>query len=216
MASRRGAASSNEATINSTLGKSNLHVQSVAHLLNLPEFASSLADRVNSELSDEGLVFELQSHLRSLTNGSVVIPASRLDEVDSQATQLWNTGVRLWRVRDFSCDKKLLVLLRVFAFLLLDSAQGSKHGQAMSNLRVFGIAIKAVKSCLQQNELDLALTVLQKIAAYEESLGNTDIDRGNQVQQQVVVRVRAEYYGLRITLVFDASFLNAFVFADVS
>ncbi|KAI9724656.1 MAG: hypothetical protein M1828_003525 [Chrysothrix sp. TS-e1954] len=165
-------------------------------------FASDLESRLVSRQADESIHFELRSHINTLNSGSVVIAASRCDEADRQATRLWNLSIRLRHSDDDSTTAgKRLVLLRAFAFLLLEQAQTNNTRTPYSNIRLFRVANKAAKSCLEQEELDMALIILQRAATYESALDrfSQNSTEGNLPLQQGL-RLQAEYYGLRITL----------------
>ena len=166
------------------------------------EFASELTTRLQStQNNNSSLILEIQSHVNTLhTSGSLVL-AYRTEEFDRLATQLWNLATRLRREHDSGADyDKLLLLVRIFAFYVLDCSRSTARASLQAQIRIFKVANKAAKSCLDTQELDLALKVLQRAATYEEALSEPSQHAG---ENDAVARskLRVDYYGLRIALV---------------
>ncbi|TAQ83981.1 hypothetical protein B7494_g7694 [Chlorociboria aeruginascens] len=126
--------------------------------------------------------------------------ASKCKEIDKHGTTLWNLCTRLRRdcTPDTTPTMRLTILLmaRVFAFLLLDCAhQGGKS--ATGNLtRLMKIGIKAAKNCLENKQIPLALRVLEKLASYQVILQKPNDDYEPE-QKQENGRLISEYYILR-------------------
>ena len=101
-----------------------------------------------------------------------------------------------------------MVLLRVFAFLLLDTAQQASAKRAKDQeqlIRNFRIGIKAGRFCLDKGDTECASQVLERCAEHvrvaEEgsplvSLTERDGDSGNRTALKSLI---SEFYLLRVT-----------------
>ena len=147
--------------------------------------------------------------------------ASKCQEIDNTGTSLWNICTRLRR--EYDLDKPqdvptILLMARVFAFLLLGCAHESGKSEASNAVRVMKIGIKAAKNCIgrrcwlegmplltyyvETKQVELALKVLEKLGAYELSLKPPDLERpAKDGEAQEGQRLVAEYYVLRTALV---------------
>nr|POE46883.1 hypothetical protein CFP56_00215 [Quercus suber] len=96
----------------------------------------------------------------------------RLDKLGSS---LWNTATTLSCYDDSSEDpaacqsspERLVVSLRVFAYLLVDTAHRSfsrRRKAADHQVRILRVALKACRTCIDHNELQLAYNILQRLA----------------------------------------------------
>lgn len=92
----------------------------------------------------------------------------------------------------------LLCALRVFSFLLLVSAQRGHGRTAHDCIRLLKVALKAVKFCIQQNQLELATKVLECAAKQVDELAAHDLQPDDVEVQK---RLKAEYFVLRTALV---------------
>ncbi|KAK3696049.1 sporulation-specific protein 22 [Vermiconidia calcicola] len=108
--------------------------------------------------------------------------AGQLSALDSVGCDLWNAATKILREEQHEQDihtkrndnVRLMVLLRSFAFLLIDSAHRStsKHSKDQDQrLRNFRVGLKSSRSCLDKDELELALKVLERCA---EHVGNAE------------------------------------------
>lgn len=93
-----------------------------------------------------------------------------------------------------------LCALRVFAFLLLDSAHAVRPDQIESAVRVMRVALKAARCCLENAQFTLSLKSLERAAFHESKLSNEDtqLTKEDNVLQN---SLRLEYFQLRIALV---------------
>lgn len=100
--------------------------------------------------------------------------------------------------------------LRVFAFYLLDMAHQAICKQGRNNvgnmIRVLRVSLKAGRSCIEQNELDLASKLFQRSASYVETRGREagspvkGDDKEDIVQEEIMEELTTEYYLLRAAL----------------
>jgi hypothetical protein len=139
-----------------------------------------------------------------------VLTAKR-EELDRLGTELWNLSTRLRRDdpqlngksrEDVEHRNRALVLLRVFAFLLLDSAggQGSRSRERKTCIRLMKVALKAAKVCIERDELESAVKVLERAADYQEALSR-DVEADEAKEAELGGRLRGEYFAVRTTLV---------------
>ncbi|KAF2447271.1 SPO22-domain-containing protein [Karstenula rhodostoma CBS 690.94] len=179
-------------------------------------FASTLADRL--EISrDRTLAEDLQSQIRSLPLPATSAVIAKQDELENLGTELWNTSTRLRRdlphtnariTEDASRKNHEAGLLRVFSFLLLDSAgsQAVKGRERKNCIRLMKVALKAAKWCVENKEVDNATRVLERAAEYQEILGQEgEIERG---EAELGERLRVEYYALRTALAWRSDRLD--------
>lgn len=139
---------------------------------------------------------------------------------------MWNQSIRLgrsgalegeYRKHSSDLDARVIAvrcLLRCFAFLLLDYSYQTKrdldHRADLDNLtRLFRLANKASKSCIDGEQYDLCTITLQKAVDYDTRLGE-DLEKHNNDEhadgvekedEKLYAQLHAEYLGLRITLV---------------
>jgi hypothetical protein len=173
-------------------------------------FASNLRNRLTSFDRNAGLLDELLVHIRALPLPASSTLAAKQDDFDRIGTELWNLCTRLRRdeqpygnTTDVIAEKKpTLPLIRVFAFLLLDTANGqAKRGRERKNcFRLMKIALKAARVCIDNGRLDEATKVLERAAEYQEALS---ADGGVVRNEEAALeqRVRIEYFAVRTTLV---------------
>lgn len=149
-------------------------------------------------------------------------------DLDARGTELWNFATRIRRDgnaaqrRSSSSSKpkedndaanvaKVACLVRVCAFLLLDSAwQASSrterraHNRNLdrefrSTVRLAKVAVKAGKSCLEQDEVEMCHKVMEKAASFAHELESKT--PGNEDDGRMSRRLRAEYSVMRTALV---------------
>lgn len=183
-----------------------LPFQSVSHLA---AFASALTNRFSLPC-DATLLEELQVHICGLPLPSSSAIAAKQDELDRIGTELWNISTRLKREDSSNPSNKDVVsrrtrplcLLRVFAFLLLDTAggQATTAQEWTQRTRLMKVALKAAKVCIENNELESATKVLERAAGYQEAMAKDPNGESNE-EVQLDERLRAEYFAIRISLV---------------
>lgn len=115
---------------------------------------SKLQDQLRNTLTSDttgSLLSDIETQITTFPNKLGTAAVSKVEELDSKGTELWNTSTRLRRQHGEKGAKDMLILLlmtRVFAFLLLACAH--EHGKsAPGNLvRVMKAGLKASKNCL--------------------------------------------------------------------
>ncbi|KAF2190807.1 SPO22-domain-containing protein [Zopfia rhizophila CBS 207.26] len=179
-------------------------------LKSLLSFASDLTKRLTASPHDITLIEDLQTHIRNLPFPFSPTVAAKQDELDRTGTELWNLSTRLRREYsqpngrsrdDVARKKRALCLLRVLAFLLLDTAggQATKGREVKNCIRLMKVALKAARVCLDDKQLDSATKVLERAADYQDILGNAkDGDRNGEAN--VSEGLRIEYFAVRTAL----------------
>ena len=152
-------------------------------------------------MNDAELSAEFHTHIRGLPISHLGSAAKDHDGLDLLGADLWNLSTRLRR-DDGAVEKIPICLLRVFAFLLLDTAHHARKGTAHNCVRLMKIALKAGKSCLDCDRLDFAAKVMESAAHYDEFLAKPE-NHLTPEDGPVCGRLRAEYYLLRTSLVCD-------------
>ncbi|RDL39259.1 uncharacterized protein BP5553_03599 [Venustampulla echinocandica] len=168
-------------------------------------FAADLEAQLPAAASSRSpgpLLDEIEKCISTFPGNLGTAAASKCQEIDSSGTTLWNICTRLRRNHDTENTEAvpiILVLTRVFAFLLLCCAHD--HGKSTTGniLRLAKIGIKAAKNCLERKELGLAFKVLEKVGKYEDSLKGCQSELGLEDGQEPE-RVSAEYFVLRTAL----------------
>ncbi|KAF2689190.1 SPO22-domain-containing protein [Lentithecium fluviatile CBS 122367] len=172
-------------------------------------FAATLANRFNAS-SDTSLADDLEKQARALPLQASSTVTAKREELDRLGTELWNLSTRLRRnepqtngrsKEDATQRSRAICLLRVFSFLLLDSAggQATKGRERKTCIRLIKVALKAAKVCIESNELGSATKVLERAADYQEALSKgVVVDEAEEVE--VGDRLRVEYFAIRTTL----------------
>ncbi|KAF2745815.1 SPO22-domain-containing protein [Sporormia fimetaria CBS 119925] len=176
-------------------------------------FASSLQNRLERASSDATIQSDLEFNIRALPLPASSVITTKQDELDKLGTSLWNLSTTILRrdVQDQDGSsraqkiKRTCCLLRVFAFLLLDTAatQATKVKERKHSVRLLRVALKAARLCIQESELDGAVKVLERAADHQEHLqqnGDCDNDQSADVDEQDVACLCAQYYHLRTLL----------------
>jgi hypothetical protein len=178
-------------------------------LLTLTAFGSNLHRRIENE-RDASLVDEIQTQIRGLP----LLPSSTLTakqpELDKLGTELWNLSTRLRRDEAATDGKaqeravrrnRALCLLRVFAFLVVDSASAHAKGRTQKScIRLMKVALKAARVCIDHKELMHATKALERAAEYQDVL-STETDCADGDEAEAARRLRLEYFAVRIMLV---------------
>lgn len=180
-------------------------------------FASELAKRVK-DTRDRGLHPDLEKQILALPLPSSTAVTARQDELDRVGTELWNLSTNLRRdaalypnttpaKKDEARYKaRTVCLLRVFAFLLLDTAAGHamkvKEGKRKHCIRLLRVALKTARMCVEYSDLGSASKVLETAAGYQAALSEDyEGEEENEDEKEAATVLRAEYYMLRTTLV---------------
>jgi hypothetical protein len=160
------------------------------------DFANSIADRVKGPTTDRSLASDLQQHVQTLPMHA---PSARVGEFNSKGTDLWNLSTHLSRGND-APQKRLLCLLRVFAFGLLDCAHLRRANSTASCVRLLKVAFKAAKFCITSDALDHGIKVLERVAAYLEEFDKIEEELSPD-DAALREKLKTEYYILRTTMV---------------
>ncbi|MCJ1298416.1 hypothetical protein MMC08_001205 [Hypocenomyce scalaris] len=161
------------------------------------DFAASLLNTLRTRDIPSSLITDVYGYLDDIPAGHSAAVASQFRDLDNFGTDLWNLSSQL--KRDSSATAELVCLVRAFACLLLDCAQQSTEGSLRNALRVFKIAMRTTKHCLDQRQLSLAGRVVEKAAFYQELLtrpSNPDFPANKMVH----VELSREYFILRTTV----------------
>jgi hypothetical protein len=178
--------------------------------LTLTAFASSLEGRCTSSPHDPNLVEDLQAHVRTLPLQASSIVTAKRDELDRLGTELWNFSTRLRRddkpddgnKGELARRNQRLCLLRVFAFLLLDTVGGhaTKTRESKHYIRLMKVALKAARVCIDNNELSSATKVLERAADYQEAMSK-EFGGERNAETDVIGPLCADYFAVRTALV---------------
>lgn len=163
----------------------------------------------------------LSSELEAFIHSSTPIPstlslAGKASQLDNLGSELWNAATRVSRdtgTQDEPRKKAEVVrfvnLLRIFAFFLLDSAHSASqtsHKDVEQQVRVFKVALKAARYCLTENDVDLALKVLERCSNYVSLVDEAspiirlrkDPEGDSDDAQTLLGMLVTEYYLLRV------------------
>ncbi|KAG9248179.1 meiosis protein SPO22/ZIP4 like-domain-containing protein [Calycina marina] len=130
------------------------------------------------------------------------IGASKCEELDGNGTALWNLCTRLKRNYDTGTPQDvpiILLLARVFAFMVLYCALEVGKGTTGNVVRVMRIGIKAAKNCMGREQWDNATKICGNIGLMEGMLRKLDPDL-QEGETEIHERLIAEYYILRTAL----------------
>ena len=117
-------------------------------------FASDLEAQLPAAVStkaSEALHFDVEQQISAFPSNLTLCAASKYQELDNKGTSLWNLCTRLRREYDSenSHDMPVILLMaRIFAFLLLDGANQCGKSEASNAVRLMKTGIKAAKNCL--------------------------------------------------------------------
>lgn len=138
-------------------------------------------------------------------------PAAKAPDFDRLGTQLWNAAIRL---KDQSSPllktwPQFESQLRVLAYFLLDTAQRSyvKHGSKKSSqnlIRILKTALRASRTCIAAEALDLCTMLFEKVAEHVEHIQNLPReykkDKQESEAEESLKELTADYNLLRATL----------------
>jgi hypothetical protein len=118
----------------------------------------AFADEVLALLSTTGgpkittdLIDRLEQQLRSFPSNLGTIAAKKYGPLDGKGTELWNMCTRLKRHTEFPKEQNnaiVVVMIRVYAFLMLEGAHTSGKGTFANLMRVMRLSLKTAKNCL--------------------------------------------------------------------
>jgi hypothetical protein len=97
------------------------------------------------------LLTEIENQISNFPAKFGTIAASKFEEIDEAGTTIWNLCTRLRRAIEPENPKDIpiiLLLARVFSFLLLDGAYDGGRNAPGNLARLIKIGIKAGKSCI--------------------------------------------------------------------
>ncbi|KUJ18222.1 SPO22-domain-containing protein [Mollisia scopiformis] len=165
------------------------------------ELESQLPKAVTSTTSGP-LLHELEKNIAKFPEKLTSSTTSEYEELDRCGTTIWNVCTRLRR--EYDPDKPhdvplILLVARVYAFLLLDGAFQSGKSDPGNLPRLMKSGLKAGKTCLDRKQSDLAVKVLEKVAGYETLLKSPRPAAG-QEDGESFNNLIAEYYVLRTAL----------------
>lgn len=185
------------------------HADLHAKISHLTAFASNISDRFNND-RDTSLANDIQLQIRNLPLQPSSTVTAKQDELDRLGTELWNLSTRLRRdeptkggkTKDASRERnRAICLLRVFSFLLVDSAAApTKNRQRQSCIRLMKVALKAARICIDTSELNHATKVLERAADYQDIL-STESNEIEEEEGQLAQRSCLEYFVVRTALV---------------
>ncbi|CZS99376.1 related to SPO22 Protein involved in completion of nuclear divisions during meiosis [Rhynchosporium agropyri] len=141
---------------------------------------------------------ELEKQISNFPENLSISVSAKCDELDRSGTTIWNLCTRLRRDYDSNKPQEmpiLLLLARVYSFLMLDCAHSSGKSTGPNLVRIMKTGLKAAKNCVCSKQNVVALKVLGKISAYEGLLQkNEDLDTE---EREGCERLVVEYYILR-------------------
>ncbi|KAK2802668.1 hypothetical protein FQN50_007276 [Emmonsiellopsis sp. PD_5] len=156
----------------------------------------------------DGKLDSINEHInRVLEITNVNVPALP-DRVllDSVGTKLWNMCTRVMR-RDGSGDGngngskgdlRVLCAARAFSFFMIEAGTGRKGDDGSDDIRLLKVALTTARACLEFDQLDLGLRVLEKAAIREDALSTRS--KSDDASDEAVSKYSTEYYILRIAL----------------
>lgn len=209
--------------------------------LTVIDFATNVQNKLPSLTNGDDIASmtgELESQIKVIKSSGIRDPGhQRHQRLDSVGTSLWNICTRVKRLEDGdsgSAMKKMLTLTRVFAFLLLSTAQPANHSTPSAAIRLSKLAIKTGRSCIgklqislpcmhvsgtnrliEHGELESAYVALQKAADYNGVL-QTLLQTLPEDDASVCNRLEAEYLALRTALVSHENCVQTAAVIDAS
>ncbi len=173
------------------------------------DFAEDLRSQLPKPVSHDVLVAEIRHQLTVVTavsqNASCDMNRKLFKKLEQCGRDLWNQCIRQGRDSNESIEqKRLLVRVRVFAFLILELGRTAtrRHKNLESEVRyLMDLLITLGKFSLDAEDWESARIILQKGAEYVEKLdGLPERDMIGNVQV-TRISVKSEYFSLRIALV---------------
>ncbi|KAL7275567.1 sporulation-specific protein 22 [Rhizina undulata] len=166
-----------------------------------------------SNPSTATLDIRLEEHIKLADKCAAAREHMRLkdeyEELDALGTQLWNLSTNLSREGDghnggdgSESRKRRVLNVRVLAFHLLACSWPSAGRKLQNTVRLFKVAIKAGKTCLEHRELHWAGRVIEKAAVYHEEISKSaNVSPAPSAEEsQMHARLSSEYFILRTSL----------------
>ncbi|KAK7980960.1 hypothetical protein PG989_013417 [Apiospora arundinis] len=189
--------------------KSNEPVKDKGKERRVHSFISSCRDFIAevTELSDQREHRELLEKLEGQLSAIKTYTLRSLDmqtrnQLEDSGTTLWNLCARKKRREGNDTSSgycRALLLARIYAFLMLALPDMKAEKQPNPIIRIFRLAVKTGRSCIEGGELEFALLALQKAADYNGFLH--DLQRQlPEDELGVRKRLEAEHLALRIVL----------------
>lgn len=111
----------------------------------------TLLSTSNGPRIDANLTEHLERQLQTFPTNLGNLAVQKYGLLDSKGTELWNLSTRLRRNDGFHSQKNnsiVVLMMRVYAFLMLDGAQNSGKGTFANAVRVMKLSLKAAKNCI--------------------------------------------------------------------
>ncbi|KAK2790267.1 hypothetical protein FQN53_000033 [Emmonsiellopsis sp. PD_33] len=128
--------------------------------------------------------------------------------LDSIGTKLWNMCTRVMRRGGSGSgngngngskgDLRVLCAARAFSFFMIEAGTGRKGDDGSDDIRLLKVALTTARACLEFDQLDLGLGVLEKAAIREDALSTRN--KGGDASDEAIYKYSTEYYILRIAL----------------
>ncbi|EME48399.1 hypothetical protein DOTSEDRAFT_119511 [Dothistroma septosporum NZE10] len=170
---------------------------------------------------------EVERHVRQVS-GAVINTSlgGRGKTLDSLGTELWNASANITNDEQFESDARcqsiastrLIALLRLFALFLVNTAQSASARRSRDpgqKIRVFKIALRAAKLCLDKLQLDLAVISLELCSQFVDDKADPqpllplpenvheDVDH-----ESIIKTLASEYHLLRLLHVWRSNRLD--------
>ncbi|KAK2782163.1 hypothetical protein FQN52_001001 [Onygenales sp. PD_12] len=124
--------------------------------------------------------------------------------LDSIGTKLWNMCTRVMRRGGSGSgngsrgDLGVLCAARAFSFFMIEAGTERKGDDGSDDIRLLKVALTTARACLEFDQLDLGLRVLEKAAIREDALSTRN--KGGDASDEAIYKYSTEYYILRIAL----------------
>ena len=179
------------------------------------DFAIATAQALNDRSPfTTNTLSELEAFVKQpFPSPNAVALARKSFEYDTQGSRLWNAATKILRDHDDGNDSgpkvdlhRFGMLLRAFAYLLLDAAHNTSSRRTKDSdqtIRIFKIALKASRCSLDSNDLDLAFKLLEScskyISAWDEATPVIRMaDSGCDDEGLLVSHLTSEFYLYRM------------------
>ncbi|GAB7322156.1 hypothetical protein MBLNU13_g03171t1 [Cladosporium sp. NU13] len=179
------------------------------------DFAIATAQALNDRSPiTTNTLSELEAFVKQpFPSPNAVTLARKSSEYDTQGSRLWNSATKI--LRDHHGDEDLGpkvdfrrfgMLLRAFAYFLLDAAHNTSSRRTKDSdktIRIFKIALKASRCSLDNDDLDLALKLLEScskyISVWEEETPVIRMADSESVHEELLAsKLSSEFYLYRM------------------
>jgi hypothetical protein len=128
-------------------------------------------------------------------------------ELHDRGTELWNLATGLSHDQTVDTNRnKTIHLVRTFAFFLIDSSYSDRARSLDKCVQSLKIAFTSAEDCFDQQDLGLAVKVLERAAHYVEIISQESANiRPEDIS--LFERLKAGYFFYRMVLVSRAIFL---------